>query len=242
MITGRADSTAARYRKSAKSSARWNVNPHERYNPSVALIKCSECGREVSDKAAACPQCGAPVVAQAAAPATPPPAPAVAAPAAAPPVVKPRRRLRVTTLVLLAVLAAVVYVVVKMSSGSSLRGAVTGPETLASETVSLDEGQGREYSFTLPTRRRVEVSVSANPKPVNVFLMNEEDWQAYNKARQDLLGGRYTYRQTLSRKSVLNMKESDILPAGSWRVVVERPRESLFGGKSTATTVTVLAF
>ena len=27
----------------------------------MALIPCSECGREVSDRATACPQCGAPV-------------------------------------------------------------------------------------------------------------------------------------------------------------------------------------
>ena len=27
----------------------------------MALVKCSECGAKVSDKAAACPQCGAPV-------------------------------------------------------------------------------------------------------------------------------------------------------------------------------------
>lgn len=27
----------------------------------MALIKCAECGKEVSDKAAACPNCGAPV-------------------------------------------------------------------------------------------------------------------------------------------------------------------------------------
>lgn len=36
----------------------------------MALIACSECGREVSDKAAACPQCGAPIAAP-----VPPPAP-----------------------------------------------------------------------------------------------------------------------------------------------------------------------
>lgn len=30
----------------------------------MALVPCSECGREVSDKAAACPQCGAPVAQQ----------------------------------------------------------------------------------------------------------------------------------------------------------------------------------
>jgi hypothetical protein len=27
----------------------------------MALIKCSECGKDVSDKAAACPNCGAPL-------------------------------------------------------------------------------------------------------------------------------------------------------------------------------------
>lgn len=41
----------------------------------MALIQCSECGREVSDKAAACPGCGAPIAAPAASPA--PAAPAV---------------------------------------------------------------------------------------------------------------------------------------------------------------------
>jgi predicted amidophosphoribosyltransferase len=35
------------------------TNPESR--TPVALIECSECGREISDKAAACPGCGAPV-------------------------------------------------------------------------------------------------------------------------------------------------------------------------------------
>lgn len=30
----------------------------------MALIECGECGREVSDKAASCPGCGAPIGAQ----------------------------------------------------------------------------------------------------------------------------------------------------------------------------------
>ncbi|EGY02165.1 hypothetical protein AZA_27470 [Nitrospirillum viridazoti Y2] len=37
----------------------------------MALIKCGECGRDVSDKAAACPGCGAPIAALAAAADTP---------------------------------------------------------------------------------------------------------------------------------------------------------------------------
>ncbi len=31
----------------------------------MALIKCLECGNDVSDKASACPKCGAPATAQA---------------------------------------------------------------------------------------------------------------------------------------------------------------------------------
>ena len=30
-------------------------------NPSMALIRCPECGAQVSDKAASCPQCGHPI-------------------------------------------------------------------------------------------------------------------------------------------------------------------------------------
>jgi len=40
----------------------------------MALIKCGECGREISDTAAACPSCGAPVT-HAAVPAEPPASP-----------------------------------------------------------------------------------------------------------------------------------------------------------------------
>ncbi len=203
----------------------------------MALTKCTECGREVSDKAAACPQCGAPVIAQAAAPATPPTILA----AAASPAVKPKPRVRVATLVLLVVLAGVAYVVLQMRSGSSLRSAVAGPETVVSEMVSLDEGRAMGYSFVLPTPRRVEVAVTASPKAVNVYLMTDQDWDAFNKSRQKLLGGKFTYRRALSSESVLNMKQSDIIPAGSWRIVVERPSEALFGGKSTAASVKITA-
>ena len=40
----------------------------------MALIQCAECAKEISDKAATCPHCGAPVIRQVAAPAKPSPA------------------------------------------------------------------------------------------------------------------------------------------------------------------------
>ena len=36
----------------------------------MALVKCSECGKDVSDKAAACPGCGAPLLTAAGTPVT----------------------------------------------------------------------------------------------------------------------------------------------------------------------------
>jgi zinc-ribbon domain len=49
-------------------AARWQL---ERYNgtfppglsrePIMTLVKCSECGREVADRASSCPACGAPI-------------------------------------------------------------------------------------------------------------------------------------------------------------------------------------
>jgi hypothetical protein len=51
----------------------------------MALINCSECGREVSTSAAACPHCGAPVKAATPPAIPPPPPPAVPAPPPATP-------------------------------------------------------------------------------------------------------------------------------------------------------------
>src|SRR5690242_1893112 len=51
--------------RSRTKSARRGSTHRRRGNPnaggSMALIKCSECGNDVSDKAAACPKCGNPI-------------------------------------------------------------------------------------------------------------------------------------------------------------------------------------
>ncbi|ACL64447.1 hypothetical protein A2cp1_1098 [Anaeromyxobacter dehalogenans 2CP-1] len=157
--------------------------------------------------------------------------------------VKAKNGIRPFTLVLFLLLAGAGYVAFKVvNQGASVRSAIAGPETVVSETVSLDEGAAKYYGFSLPTQGKVEVTVAAAPKSVNVYLMDEQDWQAYSKARQKVTGGKFTYRQAPSARSVLNMKQSDLLPAGSWRVVVERPQEALLFGDSTAATLTIVAY
>lgn len=68
----------------------------------MALIKCSECGNEISDKAAACPKCGAP------APGAPAKAPAPA-PAPAAPVKKPPTQYGCGSLILLLLIGGAVF-------------------------------------------------------------------------------------------------------------------------------------
>jgi len=203
----------------------------------MALIECRECNKQVSDKATTCPHCGAPVE-----------HPTTEAVEKQPEQAdKPKRaekeqwkyRKPLLTIVSLVILAVVIVIFMRVRSGSSLRGAVTGPETIISEKISLKEGQAMSYSFTVPSQRRVEVEVEARPKAVNVMLMTESDWKKYKKAKGALFGGKYTYRRALSSKSILKMKESDILPAGNWKIVVERPSESLLFGDDTTAKVKI---
>jgi hypothetical protein len=191
--------------------------------PLMGLVKCSECGVEVSDKAAACPKCGAPVGG------VRPPAPRVK-----------RSGVRAFTLILLVGLAAAAYLFLR-SSGKTVTSAVSGPETLVSETVVLKEGQAKDYSFTLPSSRRVEVSVSASPKNVSVYLMDGNDFAGYQEARATGRG-QFTFKRPLSAEKAVRVNQADVLPEGKWHFVVERPNESLLFGDDTSATVKLVAF
>lgn len=218
----------------------------------MALITCGECQKQVSDKAATCPNCGAPVVgaqtgaaALAAAPAVnpTPAAPATQAVAQAK-AVAPKKKSGLTTsrVILWGILLGLVWLFFKMSTGSSVAGAIRGPQTLVNETIELKEGNAMGYGFVIPTDRRIEVRVNANPKPVNVMLMTEEQWGKYQNVRGKLFGGQFEYKRALSKKEVLQMAESDVLPAGRYRVVVERAEEALLFKKSTAATITIIGY
>ena len=216
----------------------------------MALFDCTECGSQVSDKAAACPKCGAPVVSSAATrPNTAPAAisPAVPPPAApAPIVVAPTAQLQRKPAITRGRIAAWVFIafgvwlIFKISSGSSLAGAVRGPQVIVNEKVQLKEGAAVGYGFSLPTSRRVEVEISASPKNVNVMLMSESDWANYQRVKGRLFGGQYQYRAALSRENVLTWSGSEILPEGTWRIVVERPREAILFGDATNASIKII--
>ena len=224
----------------------------------MALISCGECGKQISDKAGACPNCGAPVqqTQAASAPAAPKPEPprtepsATSAPVAT--TTAPEKRTNWTRTIIIAVAASVVGVVLltqipgvlgptfthRLASGRIL----PSKHVVTSERIRLAEGEAKAFGFALPGQSTVEVSVEASPKQVDVYLMTEAEWKKFKDANESFFGGSFTYRQSrLSSKSILRMDETDDLPFGSYRVVVRRPNDSLLFGDDTAATVNITA-
>lgn len=98
------------------------------------------------------------------------------------------------------------------------------------------------YSFELRSDARVSVRVRAAPKDVDVMLMTVAELEKFKKAMGKLFGGHYTYRKTLSGKSVLDMDETETLPVGQWAIVVQRPQESVLFGDATSAAVDVTVY
>lgn len=204
----------------------------------MALIKCVECGNEVSDKANACPRCGAPVASQTS-PVPPTPSAATATSARPPNSAKPKPFFTVGRVLAWIFIVSGGWLAFRLLTGSSLAGAIHGPQTIVNERIQLKEGNAMGYGFRLPSPRQIDVEVSAQPKNINVLLMTEEQWAKYEKVKGSVWGGKYQYMQGLSRQGVLTWTGSEVVPAGSWRVVVERPNESLLFGDSTNATVKI---
>ncbi len=198
----------------------------------MALIECGECKRQISDRAPACPGCGAPIAASV-------PVQHVAS-IHRPSVVEEAPKRSNSRAWLLALLAGAAFIFYRVSSGpagsspSGIAPVFRQPEKVVAERVNLEEGEARMYSFTLRSAAKVEVKVSASPKNVDVMLMTADDLAGYKKAHGELFGGKYTYRKALSRQGVLEMTEADTLPEGEWAIVVQRPNESLFGQDTAA--------
>ena len=74
------------------------------------------------------------------------------------------------------------------------------------------------------------------------MLMTEEQWAKYQSVRGKLFDGQFEHQRALSKKEVLQMAESDVLPAGRYHVVVERAEEALLFKKSRAATVTIIGY
>jgi hypothetical protein len=211
----------------------------------VALITCSECSKQVSDKATACPGCGAPIAGASSPAGTRPAAPAPSAP----PTSSRQgggwgRAFRVGFYgILLLLLAGLAISIFGNNVRRQLRPlpAPAPPKVLFSDRIELKEGAAQGYPFKLPSPRVIEVSVASMPKPVNVMLMNEDQWRAYAEVKGQLFGGKFWYEKALSRQNVMKWSARSQLAPGDYRIVLERPQEDILFGHSTVADVTITA-
>ncbi len=198
----------------------------------MALTKCLECSNDVSDKAVACPKCGAPLAAT--------PSPPTQPVAAGKPAGSTLGRIfKGAFYLVLVILVAGLAISVFGSRQSVL--AIRPPKVLFSDRIELKEGAAEGYGFTLEAARTVQVSVSAMPKPVNVMLMSEDQWRAYAEVKDRLFGGKYYYERALSKENVMKWSARNMLAPGAYRIVVERPREALIFEHPTVADVTITA-
>lgn len=209
----------------------------------LSAIKCRFCGSMLTGL-----QPGDQVVAVAgvAKPGTPrSPAPEKAAPA--------KRRSSGASVVVLLVLVGGVYWLYRANTSDTAAplsagpvAAFRSPQKVVSERISLEEGQAVMYSFSLNSDARVQVSVESNPKAVDVMLMTGSEIERYRELKGTvsgaLFGGKFTYQQALSRQNILRMDETEVIPAGSWAIIVEVRKTSVLIMDTTAISVDATAY
>lgn len=204
----------------------------------MALVHCFECEREISDLAASCPGCGAPLRESLGLWSK-----SLDATTSRLPMVRP---VFVVALLLVALPFFAIWRAFTSDSAApvtaGLLGLIRQPMKVVEKKVELEEGMSHIYSFTLPSDARVQVQLSADPRPVDLLLMTAEDATKFRAASSKLFGGKYAYRQALSSKHVLQMDETEKLPAGDWAIVVARPQEAVLFGERTIADISVTAY
>jgi hypothetical protein len=217
---------------------------------SMALIHGTVCGKQISDKAASCSGCGAPVAGLLTE--TPPPQAITSIPEEMAGGARSKRPIARPGFLVLGVLLLAIpaFMVLRGGRGRSasdppprsLSEAIRQPVRVVNEKVDLKEGSYMVYSFVLNKQASVQVQVTAEPKHVDVMLMTKDEAEKFREVSGKLFGGKYSYRQALSSQNVLRMDETELLPAGAWAIVVMRPVEAIFRHKATKADIVVTAY
>ncbi|MSP93566.1 MAG: FHA domain-containing protein [Myxococcales bacterium] len=117
---------------------------------------------------------------------------------------------------------------------------VRGPQTVADKSIDLQEGSARWSSFTLPNDASVRVRVTADPRPVNVYLMRGADVGEFEEALKEPGEKRFSYVDSpVSAKGVRILTQVDEVQAGQWAVVFHHERTSLVDLETTRVHYTV---
>lgn len=179
----------------------------------MALIACRECGREVSDQAAACPHCGCPVASSSSAgrgQAAPPPVPS-----------SPKKTYGCGTLIV-----ALITLLIVVSCFSALRNSGSGsslgaPTTAAPSRPSLQEdpaARARQLAFVTdasnPTERRLTTArqLAAGPAGAPETVAAREAIPALEEAlRKEQIGKQWLYASHDDEMSGKASKSASVL-------------------------------
>lgn len=184
----------------------------------MALRRCGDCKRRISDKASTCPKCGAP--------------------GPGPTVVAPKKKSRAGTLFLLAVVLCVVGVVSQAGSDGSGR---TGPAAASAEVVNTQPPRSDRAKSITPTTaeqilRRLEQATFSTEIPWRRSRLGDE-WLAQsrmhfgnpalpNEAEVQLLASNKTGPYTASVEAEIYTRgrgETDTIQAASNAILVVWP-------------------
>jgi hypothetical protein len=186
----------------------------------MALIDCKECGKQVSDQAKICPNCGAPPD---------------AANRTAQPVERPSSTSGLTKflgVIVLLILVGILYVFYAGARGPLQQNPIVAaiaplkPTKIADETVQLNETQYKYFTFSFGREGKVDLNVRSNPKDVDVMLMSQEQF-AFFQQNYGKPGVTYQFTRGLSSQKVMSFNQSATLPPGLWSIVVLRPKEAI---------------
>jgi len=200
----------------------------------MSMIKCGECGGEVSDKADACPHCGNPMQRQG---------------------VGPGRKsgglfdlganlANLKVILVLAIIGVAFYLFLappscRETTSNVYRNVTKESQTLWDETVEVPDGGWLSKGFTLNVEAKVELTVEAvSGPPLNVYLMTPDQHtkfqEAFDNARKGEGDPRFEYMQSLSRLSVRSYTEATVLPPGTYHLVFNSTGSGkLFSSEST---------
>lgn len=185
----------------------------------MALIACRECHTTISDQAATCPRCGAPVR-------------------------PPQPKLSFVTQAILwsIVVAGVIFFGAVLAAQHFLGGsgatralapAVKAPVTLKDEIVPVSATGARGLPIELPYSGDVTIEINVlRGEYVNVYVIDVEDWKQFEKARNAFFGGRFQHYPNFNATKARTYKRSGRLGEGTYYIVLENPTLGIFVASS----------
>ena len=169
----------------------------------MSLITCSDCKREVSTNAEACPNCGNPI--------------------------KTSSNGVISFIISVLIIAGGGYIYSTHILGKEqvkriAAKIIKAPITIRDEIISVESTQiqGRPISLTQTGILDINVDLIRG-KHINVYLVDQDDWGPISEAKTSLFGGKYSHYEMFHAEKTKIMKRSGPMGAGQYYLVIHNP-------------------